>query len=58
MGRSILDVLSINGRGWVNMTDEQKDTGFTAQQSTGHIGEELDIEYWTLLEECRILQAG
>ena len=58
MGRSILDVLSINGRGWVNMTDEQKDTGSTAQQPTGHIGEALDIEYWTLLEECRILQAG
>ena len=40
------------------MTDERKDTGSTAQQPTGHIGEALDIEYWTLLEECRILQAG
>ena len=58
MDRSILDVLSINGRGWVNMTDEQMDTGSSIQQPTGHIGEELDIEYWTLLEECRILQAG
>ena len=58
MGRSILDVLSINGRRWANMTDEQKDTGSTAQQPTGHIGEDLDIEYWTLLEESRIIQAG
>ena len=40
------------------MTDEQKGTGPTAQQPTGHIGEDLDIDFWTLLEESRIIQAG
>ena len=40
------------------MTDEQKNTGTAEQAPPARIGEELDIEYWTLLEECRILQAG
>ena len=58
MGRSILDVLSINGKGWANMTDEQKNTEATKQMPPVRIGEDLDIDFWTLLEESRIIQAG
>lgn len=44
------------------MTDEQKATGPSSangqtQQPTT-IGEDLDIDFWTLLEESRIIQAG
>ena len=38
------------------MSDEQQTAKPVAQ--SGHIGEEWDIEFWTLLEESRILQAG
>ena len=58
MGRSILDVLIINGRRWANMTDEQKNTGTAEQAPPARIGEDLDIDFWTLLEESRIIQAG
>jgi len=39
------------------MTDEQRNTETAEQVPPVRIGEDLDIEYWTLLEECRILQA-
>ena len=40
------------------MTDEQKNTEATKQMPPVHIGEDLDIDFWTLLEESRIIQAG
>ena len=42
----------------MNMADEQKSTKPIEQEPTGRIGEDLDIEFLTLLEESRILQAG
>ena len=40
------------------MTDEQKNTEATEQMPPVRIGEDLDIYFWTLLEESRIIQAG
>ena len=40
------------------MTDEQKNTEATKQMPPVCIGEDLDIDFWTLLEESRIIQAG
>lgn len=40
------------------MTDEQKNTGTAEQAPSARIGEDLDIDFWTLLEESRIIQAG
>jgi len=40
------------------MTDEQKNTGTAEQAPPARIGEDLDIDFWTLLEESRIIQAG
>ena len=40
------------------MTDEQKNTEATKQMTGVHIGEDLGIDFWTLLEESRIIQAG
>ena len=40
------------------MADEQKNTEAAKLEPPVRIGEELDIEFWTLLEESRILQAG
>ena len=40
------------------MTDEQKNTEVTEQVLPVRVGENLDIYFWTLLEESRILQAG
>ena len=40
------------------MTDEQKNTEATKQMPPVHVGEDLDIDFWTLLEESRIIQAG
>ena len=40
------------------MGDEHANTKPVEQGPAGRIGEELDIEFWTLLEESRILQAG
>ena len=40
------------------MTDEQKNTEATKQTPPMPIGEDLDIDFWTLLEESRIIQAG
>ena len=40
------------------MTDEQRNTEDTEQVLPVHIGEDLDIDFWTLLEESRIIQAG
>ena len=40
------------------MADEHTGTMPVEQEPSGRIGEELDIEFWTLLEESRILQAG
>lgn len=40
------------------MADEHTGTKPVEQEPAGHIGEEMDIEFWTLLEESRILQAG
>ncbi len=40
------------------MSDEHASTKPIDQEPAGRIGEELDIEFWTLLEESRILQEG
>ena len=40
------------------MGDEHANTNPVEQEPAGRIGEELDIVFWTLLEESRILQAG
>ena len=40
------------------MTDEHKTTEPIEQIPPVLIGEDLDIDYWTLLEESRIIQAG
>ena len=39
------------------MTDEQKNTEATEQMLSVRIGKDLDIDFWTLLEERRIIQA-
>ena len=40
------------------MTDEQKNTEATEQMPPVRIGEDLDIDFWTLPEESMIIQAG
>jgi hypothetical protein len=40
------------------MTDEQENTETAELMPPVHIGEDLDIDFWTLLEESRIIQAG
>lgn len=40
------------------MTDEQRDTEAVEQVPPARIDEDLDIDFWTLLEESRIIQAG
>ena len=40
------------------MTDEQRNTESAEQVPPVRIGEDLDIDFWTLLEESRIIQAG
>ena len=40
------------------MTDEQKNTETAEQVPSVRISEDLDIDFWTLLEESRIIQAG
>ena len=40
------------------MTDEQRNAEAVKQIPPVRIGEDLDIDFWTLLEESRIIQAG
>ena len=40
------------------MTDEPRNTEAAEQEPPVRIGEDLDIDFWTLLEESRIIQAG
>ncbi len=39
------------------MTEEQKSTTTAEQAPTSRIGEDWDIDFWTLLAESRIIQA-
>ena len=40
------------------MTDEQRNTEAVEQVPPVRIGEDWDIDFWTLLEASRIIQAG
>lgn len=40
------------------MNDEQINSENTELKPTGRIGEDWDIDFWTLLMESRIIQAG